>query len=148
MTCIESVQLDIARSSQRHINMNHKLLILSIILSMFQSLWLGINTKNSDSLNIDTSLVLERTLHVKLVVIELVALRHVALELWDNMSIHNKKELAYKIAQRVCKEIPCEGVLQRASLVIDSLAMVLYLISLLSKSNQLNRYWRSLAGNW
>lgn len=65
---IELAKADITRARQWHINMNHKLLILRIIVRVIQSLGLGLDTKNSDSLNTDTRLVLERTLHVKLVV--------------------------------------------------------------------------------
>lgn len=62
---------------QRHINMKHQLLIFGIILGIVESLRLALHAKKSDSLNSDTSLVLERASHAELAVRVLeVNLRH------------------------------------------------------------------------
>lgn len=60
--------------------MKHELLILIIILDITESLRLALHPKNSNSLNSDTSLVLERASHAKLAVSVLkVDLRHLIL---------------------------------------------------------------------
>lgn len=62
---------------QRHINMKHQLLILSIVLGIMESLRLVLYAKNGDCLNADTSVILKRTSHTELAVLVFeVDLRH------------------------------------------------------------------------
>lgn len=55
-------------ASQRHIHMNHQLLILLIILRIPQALRLSLHAQQRDDLNIDTGIILKRARHAELAV--------------------------------------------------------------------------------